>query len=168
MYSYVMLCVVRRINMDKYEQISKKCKILWKENFIVTTEKYMQVSGYIFNEDNQLLIVKKDETWTIPGGHPERYETSYGTLVREVMEEACVTLKDIKYLGSVEVLDNDEKYYQMRYTAKTESVLPFVEEFEINERKFVDLKDLNQIITWSDGITFNEQIKKKKKSVGIK
>lgn len=149
--------------MKEYEQISENCKLLWREGFEVTTEKYTQVSGYIFNDNNQLLIVKNGKTWTIPGGHPELYETSYGTLVREIMEEACVTLKDIKYLGAVEVVEDGKTYYQMRYTAKAKEVLPFEEEFEINEREFVDLKDLKQYIKWADGITFAAQIESAKK-----
>ena len=34
-----------------------------------------------------MLIVKNGDTWTVPGGHPELYEYTIGTLVREVMEE---------------------------------------------------------------------------------
>ena len=54
--------------ISEYEQISDKYKIMWKENFNLTTEKYKQVSGYIFNEQNESLIVKNKDTWTIPGG----------------------------------------------------------------------------------------------------
>ena len=139
--------------MNNYEIISDNCKILWKEGYNLTTEKYTQVSGYIFNEKEELLIVKNDNSWTIPGGHPELYEYTYGTLIREVMEEACVSIKDIKYLGAVEVIENNEKYYQLRYVAKVEK------EYEINERKFVKLEELNKYIKWSNGITFQAQLK---------
>lgn len=154
--------------MKDYEQISEDCKILWKEGFEVTTEKYTQVSGYIFDDKNRLLVVKSGNVWTIPGGHPELYETAYGTLVREVMEEACVTLKDIKYLGAVEVVENGEIYYQMRYTAKVEEVLEFKNEFETSVREFVDLKRLKEYIKWADGIAFAAQIKSAKKVWEIK
>jgi len=79
------------------------------------------------------------------------------------MEEACVTLKDEKYLGAVEVVENGETYYQVRYTAKVKDILPFKQEWEISERLFVDLKDLDKYITWSKGITFNGQIESAKK-----
>lgn len=91
--------------MKNYEKLSDTCKIWWDENFELTNEKHTQVSGYIFNDKNQLLIVKNGKTWTTPGGHPEEGETPLETLKREVMEEGCVTLKDIKYLGGVEVVD---------------------------------------------------------------
>ena len=97
--------------MKKYEAISENCKIIWRENYKLKNERYTQVSGYVFNEKNQLLIFKNGNTWTIPGGHPEKNGTKENTLKRELMEEACVTLKDIKYIGAVMVVENSEVYY---------------------------------------------------------
>ena len=153
--------------MKNYEILSENCKMLWHEGFKLTNEKYTQVSGYIFNDKNQLLIVKNGKTWTIPGGHPEEGESQLETLNRELMEEACVTLKDINYLGAVEVVEKGETYYQLRYTAKVNEILPFKQEWEICERLFVDLKDLSKYITWSKGITFNSQIESARKYWGI-
>ncbi len=144
--------------MQEYEQISTNCKMKWQEGFEITNQKYTQVSGYVFNDDNQLLIVKNGNTWTVPGGHPEQGETYLDTLNRELMEEACVTLKDINYLGAVEVVENGEIYYQLRYTAKVNELRPFVQEWEIGERLFVDLNDLPKYIKWANGITFSAQI----------
>lgn len=154
--------------MKNYEQISENVKMLWKESFEITEQKYTQVSGYIFNDNNQLLIVKNGKTWTIPGGHPEISETKEETLIREVMEESCISLKDIKYLGAVEVVEDGNVYYQLRFTAKTKKILPFQEEWEISERKFVELKELNKYITWSNGATFSAQIESAKKVLNIK
>ncbi len=154
--------------MKNYEQISENVKMLWKESFEITEQKYTQVSGYIFNDNNQLLIVKNGKTWTIPGGHPEISETKEETLIREVMEESCISLKDIKYLGAVEVVEDGNVYYQLRFTAKTKEILPFQEEWEISERKFVELKELNKYITWSNGATFSAQIESAKKVLNIK
>ena len=55
--------------MNDYEKIAEDCEISWIPDFQFTGEKYTQVSGYIFNTKGQLLIVKNDDTWTIPGGH---------------------------------------------------------------------------------------------------
>lgn len=154
--------------MKEYEILSSNCKIIYKDNFNITNEKYSQVSGYIFNEKNQLLIVKNNSTWTIPGGHPEVNETKIETLIREVKEEACITIKDINYLGAVEVIENNEAYYQLRYIAKVDKILEFKQEFEISERLFVDLNDLNKYIKWADGITFKSQIKAAMKTLNIK
>lgn len=119
--------------------------------------------GYVYNEKNKLLIVKNGNTWIIPGGHPETKETPIETLNREVMEEACVTIKDIKYMGAVEVIENDKKYYQLRYIAKIDKILPFKEEWETNERTFVNLNDLPKYIKWTNGATFKAQIDTSKK-----
>ena len=144
--------------MQEYEQISTNCKMKWQEGFEITNQKYTQVSGYVFNSDNQLLIVKNGNTWTVPGGHPEQGETQLDTLNRELMEEACVTLDSINYLGAVEVVENGETYYQLRYTAKVKELLPFNQEWEISERLFINLEDLPKYIKWANGITFTAQI----------
>jgi len=149
--------------MKKYEQISENCKIWWGDNIDFTTKVYSQVSGYIFNEKNQLLIVKTGENWTIPGGHPEANEKPIETLKREVMEETSITIKNINYLGAVEVVENSKKYYQLRYTAKVNRVLPFKKEWETTDRLFVDLIDLHEYIKWSNGVTFSKQIESAKK-----
>lgn len=143
----------------EYEKISEDVKMLWKENFKLGNKRYTQVSGYIFNDKNELLIVRNKDVWTIPGGHPEKGETRIQTLKRELMEEGYVTLKNIHYLGSVEVVENGEVYYQTRYVAYVDKVLSFKEEYEISERKFVKTKELNKYIKWANGITFSAQIK---------
>ena len=153
--------------MSKYEKISENCKILWKENFNLTIEKYTQVSGYIFNEKDELLIVKNKDTWTIPGGHPELYEYTIGTLVREIMEESSVSIKDIKYIGAVEVCELNDKYYQLRFVARVDKIHKFAKEYETSERKFVKLEELKKYIKWHDGITFKKQIESVKKVLGI-
>lgn len=149
--------------MKNYEILSDNCKILWCDNFKITNQKHSQVSGYIFNDKNQLLIVRNEDTWTIPGGHPEKGETFLDTLQREIMEEACITVCDIKYLGAVEVVENGEIYYQLRYTAKVKEELPFVKRWETSERLFVDLYDLPKYIKWSKGKVFSKQIEAAKK-----
>lgn len=151
--------------MEKYEQISDTCKIKWIPNFNLTIEKYTQVSGYIFNEKNELLIVKNKEAWTIPGGHPELYEYTIGTLIREIMEEACVTIKDIEYLGAVEVVENNKKYYQLRYFGRIKEIYEFKDKWEVSERKFVKLDDLPKYIVWANGETFKKQVETAKKYI---
>jgi len=153
--------------MKDYEIINDNIKIKWHENLDIQDKEYRQVSAFIYNDNNELLIVK-NETWTLPGGHPEKGETKLETLNREVMEETCSTIKDIHYLGAVEVIEKDEKYYQLRYTAKLDKLLKYIPEFETSERKLVNLDNLYNYITWGKGVTFQEQLKSSMKVWNIK
>lgn len=144
--------------MCAYEILSPHLKIKWCEGFILKNERYTQVSGYIFDDKGEMLIVKNGKTWTIPGGHPEAGETPEQTLCREVMEEACVVLSDLQYIGAVEVVEDGEVYYQMRYVARTKDILPFGTEWEIDERKFVKIEEIENYITWANGKTFSAQL----------
>ena len=47
------------------------------------------------------------------------------------MEEAYISIKDIKYLGAIEVLEGKEKYYQLRYLARVDKIYDFAEEHHI-------------------------------------
>ena len=51
-------------------------------------------------QNRLLLLVRKGETWILPGGKPERHETNEACLIREVSEElpgCCVV--DLQPLG---------------------------------------------------------------------
>ncbi len=147
--------------MNAYENIDDNIKIKWIEGYELTDDDiYTQVSAYVFDDSGKMLIVKNEEedTWTIPGGHPKNFETSEETLKREMMEEACITLKNIKYLGAVEVIEKDRSYYQLRYVANVDNLKPFKQEMEISERLFVGLDELDKYIKWANGITFKAQI----------
>ena len=144
--------------MNKYEVLTNNLKIRYLPNFKIKKLKYTQVSCFVFNENKELLIVKVNNKWVIPGGHPELGETSIATLKREVLEEACLTVKNIIYLGAVEVLENNDTYYQLRYMARLDKINDFSSNFESAERKFVNLKHLEKYITFANGITFKKQI----------
>ena len=62
-----------------------------------------------------------------------------------------------------EVVENGETYYQLRYTAHANEVLPFKEEWETSEREFVALDNLPDYIKWAKGVTFSAQIDSAKK-----
>jgi len=53
--------------------------------------------------DKKLLLVKKKETWILPGGKPEKNEIDLDCLKREVSEELSGTkLRNIKYYNHFE------------------------------------------------------------------
>lgn len=153
--------------MENYEILSENLKIKWIKDLDFQNKKYTQVSGYIFNDKNELLIVKSGKSFTIPGGHPEMYETPIDTLTREIYEEAYVEINDIKYLGAVEVVENNEIYYQLRYIAKVKNILPFEEKWETSQRLFVNVDNLIDYIKWANGIAFKAQVDDAYKLINI-
>ncbi len=133
----------------------------WIEGGEPSTELVSQVSGYVFNDNNEMLIVK-NKNWTIPGGHPEEGESYVETLKREVIEESNVEIKNIVYLGQVKVtnMDNGEIKYQLRYTAEADVINDFEQkEFEVSERIFINPTDLTTYIPWANGVVFSLEVK---------
>lgn len=54
-------------------------------------------------QDRNLLLVRKNQTWILPGGKPELEESDLGCLCREIKEELSNTkIKDIIYYNSFE------------------------------------------------------------------
>lgn len=139
----------------------KTYNLVWFKQDIAEGLNVTQVSGYIFNDDNDLLIVKVGKNWTIPGGHPEEGENPLDTLNREIIEEANIKIKDSEFMGYVEVTpEHDEAiHYQLRYKAKVDSVDDFKDDFESTERKFVKTSELKDYIKWFDSTIFQEELK---------
>jgi len=109
----------------------KNYKFTWVKDGSISGNNVTQVSGYIFNDDKELLIVK-NKNWTIPGGHPEEGETHIETLKRETLEESQVEIGNIEYLGYVESLDiqTNKKNYQLRFVARVKKENSFKGDFE--------------------------------------
>lgn len=65
----------------------------------------------VFNNDGELLLNLRSDTntWGIPGGSMELYETIEETAVRELKEEAGITANDLEL---VTVLSGKEYYFE--------------------------------------------------------
>lgn len=65
----------------------------------------------VFNEKNEILLNLRTDTntWGIPGGSMELYETIEETAVRELKEEAGITANDLKL---VSVLSGNDYYFE--------------------------------------------------------
>jgi 8-oxo-dGTP diphosphatase len=60
--------------------------------------------GFIFDDDNRLLLVKSRKYgWSPPGGHIEPTETPEQAMRREVAEEASVTVGPASFFGYEEL-----------------------------------------------------------------
>ena len=137
----------------------KTYQFTWIHGGEIPQENVSQVSGYVFDQNKQLLIVKS-KNWTIPGGHPEEDEDYIKTLKREVMEEAMIEIDTIKYLGCVKVLDLKTNIvnYQLRFTAVPSRVYEFEKKFETSKRLFVKIEELTEYIPWASGEVFSAEV----------
>lgn len=138
----------------------KTYQFIWTHGGEIPQEGVSQVSGYVFNKDKDLLIVKS-KNWTIPGGHPEVGEDYLMALKREVMEEAMVEIDNIKYLGKVKVvnLETNEINYQLRFTASAFQVNIFDKKMETSERLSLRPEKLSEYIPWASGKVFSKEVK---------
>lgn len=110
-----------------------------------------QSSAYCFLDGKFAIIKNKDGYWAIPGGHLEKGEHPKDTVIREVLEEACIVIKNPILLGYQEIVKADKsKIYQLRWFANVEKVLDFTPEFESEEMKFVSTDEVGQYISWWD------------------
>jgi ADP-ribose pyrophosphatase YjhB (NUDIX family) len=98
------------------------------------------------------MIVKCDDEWGIPGGHPEKNEEIVETLKREVLEEACVKIRNEKFFGYLKVKQEDgEEYCQLRFVAGIEKTYSMKEDPATNclfERKFVLPNEFTKYVDW--------------------
>lgn len=117
-----------------------------------------QIYGFCKTKDNLVCLVrdKDEERFTLPGGGIDKGENPEQSLVREFREEAQLELKNIKLLGSVEVIVEEkgkpiEKTQQVRYTCEFDKLEEFVPEkggWEVVERIWVYYKDLPKYLKW--------------------
>ena len=132
----------------------------WYPSEILPSLPVTQVSGFIFDKEKRLLLVKNKSGWTLPGGKPESNEQPLDTLYREVLEEASVSVSDPKFLGFVKVTASGSKqvFSQLRYIALLRKSLAFADEYETSERIFVKLNELENYISYYNGKTFKLQL----------
>ncbi|MDB5044629.1 MAG: Zn-finger containing pyrophosphohydrolase, partial [Deinococcus sp.] len=88
-----------------------------------------QVYAWILNASNNVLVLQDGLQATLPGGKPEAGESWRQTLMREVWEEARVTVTEVRYLGYQRV-DGDDLWFggqpsaQLRFAARLEAEEP--------------------------------------------
>ncbi len=140
-------------------------KLIWSDQMPdLKKGKITQVSGFVLNDKNQVLVIKNKHGWGIPGGHPETSDkTLMDVLIREVFEESCVEIKNkIEYIGCVivENIINQEINYQMRYIGYLANIKSFEQKYETSGRDFVKINNLGNYVDWIKGYIGNIQKQK--------
>lgn len=129
-----------------------------------------QVYGICFNDKNEILICRrnKDSEWQIPGGHPEKSETTEQSLEREMVEEVDVKVKNIKILGIQKAYPKEkpnEFIYQVRCICEIDELLPQTpdpDNGDIWERRFVPASEVTNYVKWNmtGNAMFKDAVKK--------
>lgn len=148
--------------MEKYSITEVKDKgdykitYIWHPGIIPENVPVQQVYGFCTTKDNLVTLVREkgDDRFTPPGGGVENGETALEALYREFLEEAQYKPKDVKLLGSLEVLnpgaeEEIQKHnLQVRFVCKIDSVGDFVplKDGETEERIFVNYKELPEYV----------------------
>ncbi len=137
----------------------KKVKLVWHDdtNFESLTN-ITQVYSFCFNNKGEILIISLDrKNWSLPGGSPEKEDSSYEqTLIREVLEEGDCELDKVIRLGyqnSIFIGRSDSEHQQLRYVAKIkrikkQSIDPAYS--KILKRKFIKPEEFLNYCPWNE------------------
>lgn len=125
-----------------------------------------QVYGFIFNQDNEILMVShEDGLWNIPGGHTEGNETPLETLIRECYEEAAAIINPYDCFPffiqkAYKKLDNNWELdeLQARYIVKFAKFDKFISDPDqdnpIVSQKFFPISSLKEYLKWGKTTDF--------------
>ncbi|KFM98718.1 NUDIX hydrolase [Bacillus clarus] len=109
-----------------------------------TPKHIVAVSGYLTNENNEVLLTKvhwRADTWEMPGGQVEEGEALDQAVCREVLEETGLTVRPIGITGvyynaSMHILS---VVFKVAYVSGKIKIQPE----EIQDAKFVALSEEN-------------------------
>jgi 8-oxo-dGTP diphosphatase len=129
------------------------------------------VAVIIKDDDGKILIghrVSKHgyDTWSIPGGHLEKFETPEECVIRETEEETGIIITSLKQDIFVNNFfrDTNKHYVTLYFIAKKWSGVPETKEFDkIGEWRFCDINELPDNLFSPFG-NYIDIIKKKKRS----
>ena len=153
-----------RIWYDAYMNATYKTQV--KDRFVTFTHlgnaslppfsQVTSVAAIPFTKEGQLVVVNLHHRGLdLPGGHVEAYETTpEETMNREVMEEACMTVR-APILVDVVSSDyfQDRLSYMLFYAVYVDELKEFIPNDESSERLVIDRGDfLRQYTAWDKDI----------------
>jgi ADP-ribose pyrophosphatase YjhB (NUDIX family) len=124
----------------------------------IPSSKVSQVYGIIYNDINEILLVKnRNKDWILPGGRVEIGESYLQTLNRELYEESATYINQQSVLPCYyqhaykkQVQEWISDIYQLRYFAKFAKADKFVSDPDggISEICWQDIEKLEQKLKW--------------------
>lgn len=143
----------------------------WGENTEVQFEPFAEMPKGIpvtscmviaVHNKSQVVVSRPERGWGLPGGHVEQGETPQETVVRELHEEAAVSIdvKTLRVVGGwhakkIRQTEANSKYpddaYQLLFVAEVTKVDEFTPGHETLERKLVPVGD---VLRYSTGVNF--------------
>ncbi len=104
--------------------------------------------AFVLNEEGKLLTLQNERGWDIPGGHLDEGESVVDAMHREVLEEACVTIKDLKFFAFIKNNDTAMSVFTARPNEEKEFV-PNAED-PTSDRTWMDIEDFKQVYSGGD------------------
>ena len=110
--------------------------------------------GIVYNDNYEILIIKRNGIWDFPKGKIEDNENIDKTAIREVSEECGISIKDLKIINnsplySFYIYENDGNFifkkitwFEMKFTNNYE-LTPQIEE-GISELKWIKKEELEK------------------------
>jgi 8-oxo-dGTP diphosphatase len=130
--------------------------------------------GVVFKKENNkvlVLLIRVKKRWSFPKGNIERNEKKEEAALREVKEETGIEAEIIDYLGDIEYwyylegykIHKFVYYYLMKY--KSGEITPQKE--EIDEARFVEIKDCYNLLSYDKDKNVLKKAEEKLKNLGI-
>jgi len=75
---------------------------------------WVSAHAVIYNDKNEILLAKragepKKEFWFPPGGAIELGETVVDGIKREILEETCITVKNMRFVDYIDAITRDKE-----------------------------------------------------------
>lgn len=104
--------------------------------------------AFVQDEKGNLLTLQNERGWDIPGGHLDEGETLLDATHREVLEESCVTIKDVEFFALIKNGDTAMSVF----LAKPDEIKEFVpnEEDPTSDRTWMSIEDFKLAYSGGD------------------
>ena len=127
------------------------CRKTWMQTL---AKRHTASGAFIFNDQNQLLILKPSykDGWNLPGGVTDEFESPYQTVIRECKEETNlnIEIQDLVLVDYIQEIIKDKKYdyVEFYFTVIVENLSDLqIDNEEIIDYKFIDIKEAKDFLS---------------------